>query len=69
LTLLKQRTHTDPTFGKLIVFGELKMYDEAKSELERLTAAAANNPYFKTTINEYGQKYGLIPPSHPNEAQ
>jgi hypothetical protein len=65
VTLLKQGASTQYAFGKLIVFGELKMYDEAKSELERLTAAAAHNPHFQTTVIEYGRKYGLIPPSHP----
>ena len=65
VTQLKQRTHTDSAFGKLIVFGELKMYDEAKSEFELLIGAASNNPHFQTTINEYGRKYGLIPSLHP----
>jgi hypothetical protein len=67
--LMKQSTRTDAAFGKLIVFGELKMYDDANSEFERLTDAASNNPHFQTTVKEYGQKYGLIPPSHPNEAK
>ena len=69
ITLLKQRKRADYPLGKLIVFGELKMYEEAKSEFQQLIDSASNNAYFQTTINEYGQKYGLIPPSHPNETQ
>jgi hypothetical protein len=44
--------------GKLIVFGELKQFDKAKREYEKLLREKTN-PHFLGTVKEYAQKYGL----------
>ncbi|MDP3393074.1 DUF4304 domain-containing protein [Sediminibacterium sp.] len=44
--------------GKLIIYGELKQFDKAKREYERLLNKKTN-PHFLMTVKEYGQKYGL----------
>jgi Domain of unknown function (DUF4304) len=44
--------------GKLIVYGELKLFEKAKLEYEKLLRSKLN-PVFLVTVKEYGQKYGL----------
>jgi hypothetical protein len=44
--------------GKLIIYGELKHFDKAKREFERLLNNKTN-PHFLMTVKEYGRKYGL----------
>ena len=44
--------------GKLIVYSELKQFENAKSEY-RLILNKTTNPYFLETVKEYGQKYEL----------
>ncbi|KDN55851.1 DUF4304 domain-containing protein [Flavobacterium seoulense] len=44
--------------GKLIVYGELKKFDKAKTEYQ-LLLKHKTIPSFLMTVKEYGQKYGL----------
>ena len=45
--------------GKLITFGELKQFDKAKREYEKLLTQKIM-PSVLESVKEYGEKYGLI---------
>ncbi|MDI9862322.1 DUF4304 domain-containing protein [Flectobacillus roseus] len=44
--------------GKIIIYGELKLFDKAKREYEGLLNKKTN-PHFLMTVKKYGQKYEL----------
>ena len=56
--LLDTLDKEDLAMGKLIIYGELRQYDKAKNEYQKLLKGKTN-PHFWATIKEYGQKYGL----------
>ncbi len=59
LGLIGQEAPIIEPYGRLIVYGELQMSKEAKTEYERLLKAKKWNSTFLETIKEYGQKYGV----------
>jgi hypothetical protein len=59
LNLLDTEKLIYPSYGKLIVYAELKQLDKAKNEYLKILNDTKNNSHFLETIKEYGQKYGL----------
>lgn len=59
ITLIKQEKLVFYPIGKLVVFGELKMFDDAKSEYLKLLGESKRNPEWTTMIRDYGHKYGI----------
>ena len=52
-----EKLHLQP-LGKLIIYGELRLIDKAKTEYERMFKEKLN-PHFLETVKEYGEKYGI----------
>src|SRR6185295_7158266 len=57
LILEKENTHLSP-LGKLVVYGELNLFDKAKLEYRKFFKNDLH-PEFLKTVREYGLKYGL----------
>jgi hypothetical protein len=57
---IRQKQPNLVLLGRFILYGELKMYNEAKAEYMNLIANSIRNPAFSKTITEYARKYGLI---------
>ena len=52
-----EKLHLQP-LGKLIIYGELRLIDKAKTEYDRMFEEKLN-PHFLETVKEYGEKYGI----------
>jgi hypothetical protein len=59
LAIIKQYDPQEDVLGRLILYGELKMHEEAKAEYQRLIAKTKWNPSFPQAIKDYTQKYDL----------
>lgn len=59
ITVIKQENRVCYPIGKLIVFGELKMLDDAKSEYQKLLGESKWSPEWTKMVQQYGRKYGI----------